>query len=78
MNFFFYYNGDKITGVLFYISENGRCQEVYNLGCGCRDLLYRADRDQLIALTEAMAVVQFTISAEGAIEELMKVGLLIF
>ncbi|KAK6625633.1 hypothetical protein RUM43_005932 [Polyplax serrata] len=63
------------SGALFYISENGRCQEVFDLGCSCRDILYRVDKDQLIVLTENMAVVQFTVSPEGGLEELMKVKL---
>lgn len=58
---------------MFYISENGRCKEVFQLGCACKDILYRTDRDQLIVLTELMAVIQFTLTAEGGLEELMKV-----
>lgn len=67
----------NFLGVLFYVSENGRCQEVFDLGCVCRDMLYRSDKDQLLVLTESLAVVQFAISPEGALDEIMKVNIFV-
>ncbi|KAL0273238.1 UNVERIFIED_CONTAM: hypothetical protein PYX00_005959 [Menopon gallinae] len=63
------------SGVIFYVSENGRCQEVFDLGTACRDMLYRPDRDQLLILTDAIAVLQLSISPEGELDEIMKVKL---
>ncbi|XP_063235193.1 intraflagellar transport protein 140 homolog [Bacillus rossius redtenbacheri] len=66
----------SVSGMLYYVSEEGSCAEVLNTdGSVFRRLLYHERKDCLVVMTEGLNVGQFSVDAKGQLTEVMKVKL---
>ena len=63
----------SMSGVIYYLNENGSCMEVLQADGAIRTLLYHDLSDLLIVVTESLVVGQFRVEADGSLVEVSKV-----
>ncbi|XP_077561362.1 intraflagellar transport protein 140 homolog [Haemaphysalis longicornis] len=57
------------TGVIYFVSENGSCGDVYQMDAGVARLLHDASRDALVVLTDTLTLVEFSVADDGSLSE---------
>ncbi|KAK8773533.1 hypothetical protein V5799_011934 [Amblyomma americanum] len=57
------------TGVIYFVSENGSCGDVYQMDAGVARLLHDAHRDTLVVVTDTLTLAQFAIGDDGSLSE---------
>ena len=68
LNLIFY-----IKGAIFYVNENGSCEEVLSSGSPIKNLLYNPTKEILVVMTDASIMGIFHAEASGALTEQNKV-----
>ena len=63
----------SMSGVIYYLNENGSCMEVLQADGAIRTLLYYDLGDILIVVTESLVVGQFRVESDGSLVEVSKV-----
>ena len=63
----------SMSGVIYYLNENGSCMEVLQADGAIRTLLYHSLSDLLIVVTESLVVGQFKVEGDGSLVEVSKV-----
>ena len=63
----------SLTGVVYYLNENGSCMEVLQADGAIRRMLYHEGGDSLIVVTESLVVGQFRVEPDGSLVETSKV-----
>ena len=63
----------SMSGVIYYLNENGSCMEVLQADGAIRTLLYHDLGDVLIVVTESLVVGQFRVETDGSLVEVSKV-----
>ena len=62
-----------MSGIIYYLNENGSCMEVLQADGAIKTLLYHAARDVLVVVTESLVVGQFRAEPDGSLAEVGKV-----
>ncbi|XP_023345784.1 intraflagellar transport protein 140 homolog [Eurytemora carolleeae] len=62
----------SMTGVIYYLNENGSCMEVLQADGAIRTLLYHEYGEVLVAVTESLVVGQFRVELDGTLTEISK------
>ncbi|XP_075533843.1 intraflagellar transport protein rempA isoform X2 [Dermacentor variabilis] len=57
------------TGVIYFVSENGSCGDVYQMDAGVARLLHDVSRDALVVVTDTLTLAQFAIADDGSLSE---------
>ncbi|KAH8034397.1 hypothetical protein HPB51_023645 [Rhipicephalus microplus] len=57
------------TGVIYFVSENGSCGDVYQMDAGVARLLHDVSRDALVVVTDTLTLAQFSIADGGLLSE---------
>ncbi|KAH6943898.1 hypothetical protein HPB50_000452 [Hyalomma asiaticum] len=57
------------TGVIYFVSENGSCGDVYQMDAGVARLLHDVSRDALVVVTDTLTLAQFAIGDDGSLSE---------
>ena len=63
----------SLTGVVYYLNENGSCMEVLQADGAIRRMLYHEGADSLVVVTETLVVGQFRVEPDGSLVETSKV-----
>lgn len=69
----FFIGGDQ--GGVYFINEEGECEQVFITEGGVRKLMFYEDRSLLITITTNSMLLQHTVDAEGKCREVIKVKL---
>ena len=62
-----------MSGVIYYLNENGSCMEVLQADGAIRSLLYHELGEILVVVTESLVVGQFRVEPDGSLVEMSKV-----
>ncbi|XP_046399396.1 intraflagellar transport protein 140 homolog [Ischnura elegans] len=63
----------SISGVIYYIKDNGNCEEVLRADGAIKKLLFHETKDYLIVMTDKLNIGQFHVDVDGKVSEIMKV-----
>ncbi|XP_071443964.1 intraflagellar transport protein 140 homolog [Hetaerina americana] len=63
----------SISGVIYYIKDNGNCEEVLQADGAIKKLLFHETKDYLIVMTDRLNIGQFHVDLDGKVSEIMKV-----
>ena len=63
----------SVSGVIYYLNENGSCMEVLQADGAIRTMLYHDLGDVLVVVTESLVVGQFRVEGDGSLVEVSKV-----
>ncbi|XP_064457702.1 intraflagellar transport protein 140 homolog [Ornithodoros turicata] len=65
----------SLTGVVYFVGENGSCGDVLQMDGGVTRLLHYPEKDILVVVTDALVLAQYAVSRDGSLTELNRVKL---